>query len=95
MSKFVKEISKYIKQNATSALPAHFKFEETTIIDPEVVAEIYGYIVQANMLKDLYDKECDYNRLLRKENSELKEELEDAYSFDEEDTIPEPGGLPS
>ena len=77
----------------TSECPPHFKFEETTYIDPDTAMEIAAMYTQLAVLQDMYEKEVDYNRLLRKENQELSADLEDMYAeeYVEEDKTPSDG----
>ena len=82
MSNLRKKIFQYMNKYGTSECPPHFKFEETTYIDHNTAMEIAAMYTQLSVLQDMYEKEVDYNRLLRKENQELAAELEDMYAQD-------------
>ena len=92
MSDFFKKLEKYIKnmeKNYPIELAPHFKYDETTIISPDVANELYGIYAQLSITQQLWEKEKDYARLLKKENVELRDELDYLYSDednDEEDT---------
>ena len=86
MNEFYKKIESYInKYSQTPEVAPHFKYKETTYIEPQVVFEIYSLIKQRNSLQSMWEKECDYNRLLRNENSDLRNELEYLYQDDYEE----------
>ena len=92
MSEFFKKLEKYInkmeKQYPIELAP-HFKYDETTIISPDIANELYGVYSQLLITQQLWEKEKDYSRLLKKENDELRDELDYLYSDEnngEEDT---------
>ena len=86
MSDFQNKLIKYINKNYQNpdASP-HFKYGETTYIEPEIAFEIANVFQQLNVLQNMWEKEKDYNRLLRKENQELSEELDYCYEQDNVD----------
>ena len=91
MNSFYNKLKKYIFKNRAqldSGTAPHFKFNEFTIIDPEIAIEIFGIYESFNSVKNLWEKEKDYSRLLKNENISLQEELDHIYSednFSEED----------
>lgn len=92
MSDFFKKLEKYIKnmeKKYPMELAPHFKYDETTIISAELANQIYALYEQLIAIQGLWEKEKDYSRLLKKENDELRDELDYLYSDednDEEDT---------
>lgn len=83
-NKFYKKLESYINKTYQSANAPAFKYNENTIMAPEVAREIYLMYQQLFSIQQLWEKEKDYSRLLKKENNELKEEL-DSYSYGEDD----------
>ena len=83
-NKFYNKLESYINKTYQNANTPAFKYNENTIMDPEVAREIYLTYQQLFSIQQLWDKEKDYSRLLKKENNELKEEL-DFYSYSEDD----------
>ena len=92
MDKFYNKLKKYILNNQKNypiELAPHFKYDETTIISADVANQIYSLYEQLIAIQGLWEKEKDYSRLLKKENDELRDELDYLYSDednDEEDT---------
>ena len=92
MDKFYNKLKKYILNNQKNypiELAPHFKYDETTIISADVANQIYSLYEQLITIQGLWEKEKDYSRLLKKENDELRDELDYLYSDednDEEDT---------
>lgn len=89
MSDFFKKLEKYIKNMEKKypiELAPHFKYDETTIISAEVVNQIYALYEQLIAIQGLWEKEKDYSRLLKKENDELKDELNYLYAEPEDDS---------
>ena len=83
MNKFQNELIKYANKNCQNPdMAPHFKYKETTYIEPEIAFEIAGLFQKLSTLQNMWEKEKDYNRLLRKENQELNEEL---YYYNSED----------
>lgn len=91
MSDFFKKLAKYIRNMEKKypiELAPHFKYDETTIISPDVANQLYSLYEQLITIQGLWEKEKDYSRLLKKENDELRDELNYLYSDqnnDEED----------
>ena len=90
MDKFYNKLKKYIikmEKEYPIELAPHFKFDETTIISADVAKQIYSLYEQLSVIQGLWEKEKDYSRLLRKENDELRCELDYLCSDqdDEED----------
>ena len=88
MSDFFKKLEKYIikmEKEYPIELAPHFKFDETTIISPDVANEVYGIYSQLYVIQQLWEKEKDYSRLLKKENNELRDELDYLYSDQDDD----------
>ena len=88
MSDFFKKLEKYINKMEKKypiELAPHFKYDETTIISPDIANELYGIYTQLSITQQLWEKEKDYARLLRKENNELKDELDYLYSDQDDD----------
>ena len=84
MIKFKKKLFQYVNKNiATLDTAPCFKYDENTIISPEIALELMGIFQHSITIQELWEKEKDYNRLLRKENSELQKELQ--YYYDVED----------
>ena len=63
-------------------LAPHFKYDETTIISSNIANQIYSLYEQYIAIHELWEKEKDYTRLLKRENDELKEEL---YFYENEE----------
>ena len=82
MVDFRKKLFQYMNKNHNTSidLAPHFKYNETTIIDPMVAQELMSLYNQLDAFIELFDKEKDYNRLLRKENQELTDELNSLYN---------------
>ena len=91
MDEFYKQLDKYIRKMEKKypvELAPPFKYDEDTIISASVANEIYGIYSQVSVLQQLWNKEKDYCRLLKKENDELKDELDYLYdSDDDEDDV--------
>lgn len=91
MNDFFKKLEKYILNNQKKhpiELAPHFKYDETTIISSDVANQLYALYEQLIAIQSLWEKEKDYARLLKKENDELRYELDYLYSdqdSDEED----------
>ena len=89
MSDFFKKLEKYIKNMEKKypiELAPHFKYDETTIISAELANQIYALYEQLIAIQGLWEKEKDYSRLLKKENDELREELNYLYAELEDDS---------
>lgn len=87
MKDFYNKLHKYIMKNEGAlilGIAPHFSYKETTSIEPKVANEIYCMYTQLKVIKDLWDKEKDYSRLLKKENIELQDKL-NALNTNEED----------
>ena len=54
----------------------HFKYGEATYIDPQTAIDIFSVYKHRNTLQELWEKECDYSRLLKIENTSLANELD-------------------
>ena len=65
-------------------LVGSFKFNDS-IIDYQVALTIWQTFNVKDTVTNMWEKEKDYNRLLRKENDELMEELYNDYEEDEEE----------
>ena len=52
----------------------------------EVANQIYALYEQLIAVQGLWEKEKDYSRLLKKENDELREELDYVYAESEDDS---------
>ena len=78
---FWKEVAKYVALNKDNPFPVPFKYKDTTIIDSDVLASIWKDHCNGTVISDLYEKECDYNRLLRAESKEIKNELQTAQTI--------------
>ena len=90
MSDFFKKLEKYIKNMEKKypiELAPHFKYDETTIISPDIANELYGIYTQLLITQQLWEKEKDYARLLKKENNELRDELEYLYNDGENEDL--------
>lgn len=86
MKDFYFELTKYINKcdKKGPMLVGSFKFNDS-IIDYDVALTIWQTFNVKNTLNNMWEKEKDYNRLLRKENDELIEELSSIdYEGDEE-----------
>ena len=92
MDRFYNKLKKYILNNQKNypiELAPHFKYDETTIISADVANQLYSLYEQLITIQGLWEKEKDYSRLLKKENDDLRDELDYLYSDednDEEDT---------
>lgn len=78
MDKFYSKLKKYIvkmEKEFPIELAPHFKYDETTIISSNIANQIYSLYEQYIAIRELWEKEKDYTRLLKRENDELKEEL--------------------
>ena len=88
MSDFFKKLAKYIRnmeKRYSIELAPHFKYDETTIISPNVANQLYSIYEQLIAIQGLWEKEKDYSRLLKKENDELRDELDYLYSDQNDD----------
>lgn len=88
MSDFFKKLEKYTKNMEKKypiELAPHFKYDETTIISSELANQIYALYEQLIAIQGLWEKEKDYSRLLKKENDELRDELDYLYAESEDD----------
>ena len=109
MDNFWKRLKKWFDRNQTLieiGKAENFIFDDTTVLDAGIAAVIwYEHINYKNLIDD-YDKEFDYNRLLRMENSALNEQLislqdmlddqmDSFHLFDIEDNDDSKNGLPS
>ena len=86
MKDFYFELNKYINKcdKKGPMLVGSFKFNDS-IIDYDVALTIWQTFNIKNTVSNMWEKEKDYNRLLRKENDELIEELSSIdYKEDEE-----------
>ena len=83
---FKNKLFNYANKHKTTEqeLPS-FKFNDTTYIDGDIVMELAFLLSQMDVLQEMFQKECDYNRLLRKENQELTSELEQILNNYDED----------
>ena len=84
IKKFFELLKRYISENQqlyikTGIVPP-FRFEESTIISFDVAFEIYLVHQQSISLQQLWEKEKDYSRLLKKENNEFQLKLNTFYS---------------
>lgn len=89
MDNFYNKLKKYILANQQKyhiELAPHFKYDETTIMSAEVANQIYALYEQLIAVQGLWEKEKDYSRLLKKENDELREELDYVYAESEDDS---------
>ena len=89
MSDFFKKLEKYTKNMEKKypiELAPHFKYDETTIISAELANQIYALYEQLIVVQGLWEKEKDYSRLLKKENAELKDELDYLYAESEDNS---------
>lgn len=80
---FFKKLENYIlkmEKEIPIELAPHFKYDETTIISSEVANQIYSLFEQLYAIQQMWEKEKDYSRLLKKENLELQDELNHLYS---------------
>ena len=82
---FFELLKRYINENQqlyikTGIVPP-FRFEESTIISFDVAFEIYLVHQQSISLQQLWEKEKDYSRLLKKENNEFQLKLDTFYSM--------------
>ena len=84
LNKFYNKLESYINKHCQNSNNLPFKYNEDTIITSEIAEEIYIMYQQLFSIQRLWEKEKDYSRLLKKENNELKEEL-DSYSYNEDD----------
>lgn len=75
LNKFYSKLESYINKTYQNPNASAFKYEELTIIAPEIAREIYFMYQQLLSIQQLLEKEMDYSRLLKKENDELREEL--------------------
>lgn len=82
INRFWDELYKYFRQdkilNVNEKEPKPFIYNNNEIRYPLAV-ELIKLNERLKLMEPAYDKECDYNRLLRKENTELQEELEYFY----------------
>ena len=81
MDKFFVELNRFMKkrnqlENTTDNI---FEYSETTQIDSDIAQMLWEMWKDTNNLQSMYDKEADYNRLLRKENNELLDTIDDLY----------------
>lgn len=89
MINFWKAVSKYINKNGDNPIAPHFKYKETTIIDGELVKSLWKEHCQTIYLYEALEEKSDYARLLRMENTDLKDEIA-CMSMDFEDDTNEP-----
>jgi hypothetical protein len=83
-NKFYKKLESYINKTYQNTNAPAFKYDENTAMTPEVAKEIYLMYQQLFSIQQLWEKEKDYSRLLKKENNELKKGL-DSYFYSEDD----------
>lgn len=80
MKDFWKKADKYVKDNLDKVdKPENFIYGNSEI-EPEILLELIKLKESFDYYSEAYDREYDYARLLRMENSDLKdyiEELED------------------
>lgn len=88
MDSFISRLDRFVRKYANTQfedIPV-FHFNDTTSIDAELAFQIHAVIQYKVKLQDMWEKESDYNRLLRQENFNLKEELDAIYqSYDDID----------
>lgn len=84
---FKKSLLKYANKNESLDINKweDFKLGEDASLHPYIAQEIISLYSYVDVLKKGLEKECDYNRLLKKENIEIKEELEYLYSLCDND----------
>lgn len=86
LNKFWRALGKYIQKYSECEIePVNFIFNENIIICPELAYLLWREHCRLFDLLGDYDKECDYSRLLKKENNELLEEIEQLTEENEED----------
>lgn len=89
MINFWKAVSKYMSKNGDNTIAPNFKYNETTIIDGELVKNLWKEHCQTIYLHEALEEKSDYARLLKMENMDLKDEIA-CMSMDFEDDIREP-----
>ena len=78
------KLSKFVKESNSSSFAEKLTLDDGSIITittASTLVEEHNHFVS---LMEKYDKECDYNRLLRRENFELMDyigELEESISL--------------
>ena len=81
IEEFWKEVAKYVAINKDNPFPNPFRYKDMTIIDSGVIFAVWKDHCNGTVISDLYEKESDYNRLLRAENKEIKNELQKAQTI--------------
>ena len=86
MTDFEKALYKHVKLYSGGVVP-QFIYEDGTTISPKILEELISQYKQFEILQEMWDKEKDYCRLLRKENNELQDELDYVYNSMNEDSL--------
>ena len=88
MKDFYTKLHRYVEKVNKNKIENPEPFEYiTTSIDYEVAKSINDLYMYVSNLEESYDKECDYNRLLRQENRFLTDELDYMYDNQEPENI--------
>ena len=98
MLKFYNKLERYINkhfQKEDSKETPLFKYQGDTFIAPEIAVELYNNYLKLTSLQQLWEKEKDYSRLLKKENLDLQEELNSICYVNEEDSFQDEDDLTS
>lgn len=86
MTDFEKCLYQHVNKYQDGIMP-QFVYKDGTTLSPGIVEELSSQYKQFEILQEMWEKEKDYCRLLRKENLELQDELNYLYNNMEEASI--------
>ena len=86
-NKFWSQLSKWVRDNEDSPPTTKFIYDDGSELSSALAYTLYNEHKAMIKITETYDKECDYNRLLRKENYELMSYIDEMENFNEDDLL--------